>query len=269
MPLTTTGAGRYPAIVGGGGNEAETDTLVAAMSSTPDATRIGHINTLILALKNAGIWSKLDVLWITAAHDAQAARLNWKTPASFALTAVNTPTFTTDRGYKGNGSSSYLNTGWNANTNGVNYTQNSASAVFWNRTARAANDKALFGVYDGGAEINTYPRYVGDEFYGRVNDNVGALSSSANSDGLFHTDRQSSTARSAYRNGTSLGSYGSTSSAAIPSQPIYICAQYFSGSPSGFNGVDEIACAGFGASLNAEKTDLYNAIQTYMTAVGA
>jgi hypothetical protein len=32
---------------------------------------------------------------------------------------------------------------------------------------------------------------------------------------------------------------------------------------------DQIACVGAGASLNAEKTDLYNAIAAYMTAVGA
>lgn len=83
----------------GAGYDADASALFARMTSAPDETRKGHIDTLILALKAAGVWSKMDVLYILAAHDAQAARLDWK--GTYDATANGTPTFTTDRGYTG------------------------------------------------------------------------------------------------------------------------------------------------------------------------
>ena len=35
-----------------------------------------EIKTLVDSLKSAGVWAKLDALYLLAAHDAQAARLN-------------------------------------------------------------------------------------------------------------------------------------------------------------------------------------------------
>lgn len=94
---------------------AEAQTLFSRMSSAPDATRKGHIDTLIRSLKSAGVWSKLDLLYIMAAHDAQSARLNWVQDA-YNCSEVNSPAFTVNRGYTGNGSSSYLDTGFNPAT---------------------------------------------------------------------------------------------------------------------------------------------------------
>lgn len=57
--------------------QAETDALVARMEIAPSAARKKLIDDLIVELKSWGIWQKLDLLYILAAHDAQAARLNW------------------------------------------------------------------------------------------------------------------------------------------------------------------------------------------------
>jgi hypothetical protein len=109
-----------------GTSDTDFDTLVAAMTGAPTDLRKGYIARLIGALYAASVWSKMDFLYITAAHDATAAGLNWKAPASFVLSLVNSPTFTADRGYNGDGSTSNLNTGWKPATNGVQYTQNAA-----------------------------------------------------------------------------------------------------------------------------------------------
>src|SRR5215213_2374639 len=93
--------------------EAETTAIVAAMTSAPDATRQGQINTLVAALKTAGVWTKMDVLYILAAHHEQAGRVNWKNPGTLTASLISTPTFTTDRGYTSNGTSTSLNTGYN------------------------------------------------------------------------------------------------------------------------------------------------------------
>jgi hypothetical protein len=90
--------------------DADAEAYFAAMSVEPDATRKGLLNDLIVGLKADSVWTKITWLSVLAAHDAQAARVNIKTPAQVA-TAINSPTFTTDLGYAGDGATSYLDTG--------------------------------------------------------------------------------------------------------------------------------------------------------------
>ncbi len=85
--------------------------LIARMTAAPDSARRGQIDALVRALKIAGIWPKLAALYLTAAHDAQAARLNWVS-GSHDLTEHGALTFTADRGYTGDGSTGYLDSGW-------------------------------------------------------------------------------------------------------------------------------------------------------------
>jgi hypothetical protein len=76
------------------------------------------INQLIASLKTyqtsfgVSLWSSLDFLFLVAAHDSQAARINWKTPTEVG-TLVGSPTFVTDRGYTGVLNTSYTDTGIN------------------------------------------------------------------------------------------------------------------------------------------------------------
>lgn len=116
----------------------EAAALVAAMNVAPNPTRLALIDAFIGGLKAGSIWSKLDVLWVLAAHEEQAARLNWKSPGNFTLTAVNGPAFAVDQGFTPNGSSSWLDTGWDRATNGLQYTQNDAHISIYQRTAASA-----------------------------------------------------------------------------------------------------------------------------------
>ncbi len=93
----------------------EAAALLSRMTVTPSTARKQLIDALIATLVGAGIWAKLDALYLLAAHDAQAARLNWIADR-YNLTAVNSPTFTTDRGYAGTGAAMYLDTGFNPAT---------------------------------------------------------------------------------------------------------------------------------------------------------
>lgn len=117
-----------------GTSDTDYDNLIAAMSVAPTDFRKGLIARFIGALYAASVWTKIDAMWVMAAHDEQAARLNWKSPGSFTLTAVNSPTFVADTGFNGNGSTSYLDTGWDRATNGVQYTQDNAHASCYQRT---------------------------------------------------------------------------------------------------------------------------------------
>ena len=62
--------------------------LFARMTVQPDNTRKALINSTIVGLKASGIWAKADALYVTAAHDAQSARLNWVQDL-YNLTAIS------------------------------------------------------------------------------------------------------------------------------------------------------------------------------------
>lgn len=87
-------------------------------------------NQLLVDLKSAGIWSKLDTFANFATDgDSNFALIDWKRLTQY--TAVNSPTFTTNQGFKGNGISSYINTNFTPSTNGVNYQLDNASRYFY------------------------------------------------------------------------------------------------------------------------------------------
>ena len=89
----------------------EAQVLFDKATGQPSTARKQLINELIDGLIRDGLWDKLALFYVLAAHDSGAAKLNWKKPDSYTLIENNTPTFTTDRGYAGNGTDMYLNTG--------------------------------------------------------------------------------------------------------------------------------------------------------------
>lgn len=67
-------------------------------------------NELVIALKSAGFWSRIDELYVFASNgDADFASINWKNPvlADVAI-RINSPTFIANFGFKGDGVSSRL-----------------------------------------------------------------------------------------------------------------------------------------------------------------
>lgn len=252
---------------GGGASvvlEPETETLVAAMTPEPDFARQIVINNLIVALKAAGIWSLLDVLWVFAAHAQQPATLNWKAPASFTATPVSAPTFTVDRGFTGNGTTSYLAPGWSPDT-GVQYQQNSAHLAGWSLTAGAtSNTQLILGMTGAGPpSILLVPRAVGDAMSAFVNDDAATAFTNASQDGFFVANRSGASARQGYRNGVSLGS-DALASTGEPSSALT-----FLRFATNFSTL-QIAHGSAGASLTAPQvSSYYNALLSYMQAVGA
>lgn len=89
--------------------DAAAAAIFDAMTTPPSDARKALINTAVVALKNGGLWSKLSSLQVYAAADNQAARVDWANPARVAV-AVNSPTFTANRGFTGDGATSYIDT---------------------------------------------------------------------------------------------------------------------------------------------------------------
>jgi hypothetical protein len=63
----------------------------SAMTVAPSAARVALIDTFVRAIKAGGLWTRLDLLYLLAAHDAQAARVNVMAPGLHTCSAVNSP----------------------------------------------------------------------------------------------------------------------------------------------------------------------------------
>jgi len=100
--------------------ESETVSLLARMSSQPTNSLKLLINKTIKDLKDAGIFSKLDVFYIRGLHTEQASHLNWVKNAHNS-TNINSCPWVAKQGFT-TGTTKKLDLNYN-NTQKVNYNQ--------------------------------------------------------------------------------------------------------------------------------------------------
>lgn len=243
---------------------AETSTLLAAMDVEPSAGRQSLINAYVVGLKDAGIWTKLDLLYVIAAHDEQAARLNWVAPASFAATNVGAgPAFVADRGITGNGSSTAWTTGWIPNTHGVQFTLNNASMWVWCAT-NVAENAADFGVAVSQSSF-IRARSAGDAISAILNGSATATAVIASSVGLTGISRVDDSTQHIWKNGVEQGTGSGGFSDGLPTGAVRIC-----GRGTDLYSTKQIAMAAAGAALSVdEAADLYDLTLAYLQGVGA
>jgi len=242
-----------------GGLDADAAAYIAAMTTPPDSARQTLINNLITGLKSDGVWSVLDALYLHAAHDMQAGRLNARVPAN-AASAVNSPSFTTNRGFTGDGSTSYLSTGINPSTAGGNYSRDSASLFVWSLSNITNTGADIGGTISN--SINSRSSTAG-ALRGGVNNAAATVATLGNSLGLSTLSRTSSTNVDGYRDSDFVGAQ-TVASVAIPNATIDIlrAATLFS--------TRQIAVSGFGGSLTAANVAaLHGRLSAYLTAIGA
>jgi hypothetical protein len=269
------GSGR--AIALSGGVATETRALLSRITSPLPAaldlngkTRQVNIDTLVRALVRSGVWSKLDILHVPAAHSVQPARLNWKS-ALYGLMPINSPTFVVDRGYAGDGSAGYLDTAWVPSTNGVGYTLNGASmGVYLNAGTNTANNSAAAMGVTGTVRSVVIARDVADHLRGASNGGatLSGTGSPATRMGMTTVVRGDAANISFYRNGA-LDSIVTSASTSLPAVSVFLGAINSSG-VSSLPSDNRIAVAFAGANLSAtEIAALYAAVFAYLTAIGA
>lgn len=245
--------------------EEESEALFTQMGvdgTEPDDTRKGHINTLIAALKTAGVWDKCDRIYMLAAHEEAAAKIDWKNPGTDSLTPRNAPTFTADTGYTTTGTGSKDVVGATNFDAFTQYTQNSAHVSLWVLTYGSTTDNGAVGM-PGAATMLICPRNGSDLVRWRCN--AASTSTAANADGtgFFITNRAAAATHTAWRNGAQIGT-AAVASGAVSASPLVI------GQAAGsFSGQNVNAFVSIGADISAEAEDFYDALLAYMQAVGA
>lgn len=184
--------------------EPETLATIARMSSAPGDAYVMAYDNLIksikggqsLALGTNNLITKFDCLYIRAAHHSQAALLNWAKNAHDA-TAVNSPTFTTNRGYKSNGTTSYLDLNYNPSTDASVGSSEFAAGGYVVEDVTRGN-KAIFGSLSSGNVISAriLPRTTSDVAQYTIGQSSGAgFVSISNTDmrGFYSVHRVSTT----------------------------------------------------------------------------
>lgn len=260
--------------IGGGGSvvaaayDPDAVTYFNAMTVQASDTRKGLINDMIVGLKADGVWSKLDLLYLLASHDSQAALLNAKAPATFTATPTGGTTFTTDRGYTANGSTGYLGTGFNPSTAPTpNWTQPSASLFAWVNaaTSNTASTAPVLGSITQ-ATVHLRPWVASQDVSVRINLAVNGLFTGTITSRLgSRAASRTFSLTSAQMNGAAIGTPISFDTVGNTNSELAILRDN-----TLFNGNDRVPLAAFGGALSgAEMTALHTRSQTFLTAIGA
>lgn len=246
---------------------AEASALVARFTTPPTRARKALIDTLVGSLKTAGVWSKMDALYVMAAADAQAAQRNWIADA-FNLTPNSAPTFAADRGYTPNGTTSYLDTGFNPSTAPTpKLTQNDAHMFIWSRTNLRNAGTISYDAGNGNSRVTRRGNVdapTGSDAAVAANMTSQVVLTPNAYPGHVGWSRSGAALWEGYTGGVDIGG-GTTASAAALSENFGIGRI-----AAGQFGLNQIAAYHFGSNLTAgEVLATYNALNTYMTAVGA
>lgn len=211
-------------------------------------------NTLLTSMKADGVWAKLDVFYVFAQDgSADFATLNWKNPNANQSTLVNAPTFVSNGGFQGNGTSSYIDTNFNPATQGVQHTQNNASRYFFTHAIGSATR------FDGnsGSGLNTIIRgsFIGQRINSGSSNNLAVAFDYTATVNTKSIHRTSSTSVTLYNSTT--GTTTTQTSASVSSLNQFILRS------STAYGSHTCAAYAMGASMIAEHTNFINDWNTY------
>lgn len=173
--------------------QSETTAFLARMTTQPNDIQKAAINRLYYDLKQYGLLTKIDGLWLGINTSRSDARLNLAS-SSFTLTENGTIGFNISSGWTFSGDS-WLDTGFNPSTAGGHYSKDSAS--FGVMVARADNSGVFMGAYDGANGL-TMSR-TDNILNARINNNellTGQISPSGTT--LFSASRLSSVTSALY-----------------------------------------------------------------------
>ena len=173
---------------------------------------------------------------------------------------MSSPTFTSNEGFNGDGSASYLTTNYDLATNGVNASVNDFAVGFYEQSITTSTWGMLIGSDDGNNDILLATRFSGSDPYIRMNDGGAFRPTITYQTGLNLSSRSSSTNINYYDTQQNQSSITYTSSGVANSVDIEILKWFGVRSSSDV----KVAIAFVAADLSSEVSGLYSAINTYI-----
>lgn len=233
---------------------------MAAMTTPPTAARRRAINRLVKDLKACGVWGVCDVIYVFAAADSQAARVNWKNPSEAIATEVASPTFTADLGYTGNGTNMSVQSPNNLSAF-THHVRDNGHLACYSLTSGSTSgyDMGAATTLNMGLRVNS-----GGTQSGIISGNTGSNVAVVNAGrGLYAVSRPDSTQVNLYGNGALSANVAKTSNANPPAEPFAV----LNGGSASW-GARQIAFASVGGDISSlDQAAFYAAVKRYLTAV--
>lgn len=239
-------------------------------SNISDDIQKGAVNTLVLDLKSAGIWTKLKAIYPFIGGTSFTHKWNLKDPRDLdeAFRLVYSGTISHDS----NGILATTATNSYANTFFAPYSylsNDSAHMSIYSRTNKTSNDMDMGCQNGDNRRMITHLKFSDNNHYTDMyNSSTGRSSyslSAIQSTGLFMSNRFSNTVLNTWRNGQKKSTQISLNSIVLPDRHFYI------GSANGYTLATgrQFAFASIGSGLtDAEALTYYNIIQAYQTTLG-
>ncbi|TDR94208.1 hypothetical protein [Enterovirga rhinocerotis] len=243
--------------------EPEAVALFARMSSAPSPSRKALISATIARLKYAGLWEKIGLLCVFAAHAPAPALVNWRRPTlNAARSGSPLPGFQVDRGYAGDGVGGFLDHGAGyASIPGV--APDSITDLVWSLT-NLANTTAYDAGTDGASNRQVIMGRVASGLLSVRMASADLITAPvADSLGLYGATRSGS-AVSLVRNGTVIGTGAATTNSTLQAGNIVSSRAGLNYSPR------RLAMRIVGTALTpADHAALYAILRGYMVEIGA
>lgn len=247
---------------GGVALDADATAFITAASIT-DATQKNAINTLVLDLKSASIWTKMKAIYPFVGGTASAHKFNLKDPrdldAAYRLQFINGWTHSVN-GATPNGTDAYADTKL-----GSNLLQTNNHLSYYSRSATVGVEVEL-GVFNNLpsaiiSQLRAAGNYISGQSGGVVNYTtiLSAL-------GFWIGTKTSDTNRKGYLNGILQATSTTSDNQVLPSLNLFLGARNNGGSGAQLFSTKQSAFASIGDGLtDAEASNLYTAVQAFNT----
>ena len=208
----------------------------------------------------------LDYFFLFAQDQQANARISLVNSGSFVVTEHNSPVWTTNLGYTGNGTNIYLSTNYTDSSSSVNYTLNSGMYGCYLRNVVGAGAKVNMGAYNGTTGTLLATNLTGGVIEGLINNNSSFSAGAVGTQGLFSVVRTGSTTTNIYKNGTSVATNAGAATALV-NYADYIMCFSSSGGATDYD-TNQYTCA-FKGSGAINMVTFNSAVNLLMTNLGA
>lgn len=248
----------------------EYQAVYDAMTNKPTSTIAGYQNTMVEDLVDGGYWTgRMELFYVFAQYSNSdgEALINWYDPGTYNLTDPTSVSWTSLKGFDGNGSSNYLSTGWNPNDNAKNVSQNSFTVGGYLKDD-AYGIYALLGCRNGSNYLRFYPYLNATSSSITINSGLAQNATTSTRLGLMISTRRASEEQETYLNGESLEDNGSGASTGLPDYPLDLFCYNYNGTRSAYyDGVVSIIFI-MDAVSDADVIAINTIIEAYMDAIG-
>lgn len=242
-------------------------------ASITDTTQKSAVNTLVLSLKSANIWTKMRALYPVVGGVASSHAINLKQPGTYNLTFATGWTHSST-GMTPNGAT-YANTNLIPSTTLTSMSQHISYYSRTNNTTAGVTDNGCQDDVTPSIGRNIFACYYGTSTLSTIQiqslDANNVKFSETNSLAFILGSRTSATSLKAYRNNLLKGTNTTNSTSGLCGNSVFL---------GGFNyrtnlgqtiyyGIRQCAFASIGDGLtDAEASSFYTAVQTFQTTLG-